>query len=471
MKKNLLLLTLLILGYMMPVQAQTGLPAIHFNYEGTLSKDKAIQATFVLEYTDKETGNAKKESFLCTVKHRGATSISYDKKSLSVALIDDAGKELNANLLSLRKGESSWILDALACDRSGLRNRVVMDMFNNYSKLPYTTDYDGRYSTVGSFVEVWLNDTYQGYYCLSDKINRKLMGVEKEKKGEVGGVLYKCNAHGPWSFFQPYETMPTGSEEEWNFWELSYPNNPSTEAWKPLLSIFDTPWADIPDEEYLDAVNQHFYWDNLVDVYLLTMVIRAGDFGFKDCYLACPNIKADQRFIVVPWDMDTTFGSTWNGLYWNQHTTLRGIANFQFAHPYKRLIENPDFGFFTSVAKRWQELKDNALSVENVSQIINNYASQLDESGAWQRNRELWNYMPITLSPTAKESAKWMADWYASNYQRVDELLKPYLPAGIETARTSKHSDDNYYDLKGYRVNPSSMTKGVYIHNHKIIIR
>lgn len=463
--------TLWMLGLVVPASAQTGLPAVRINYEGELSKGQPVDASFVLEYADTETGNTKKESFLCTVKTRGATSISYDKKSLAVDLKDAEGKDLNANLLGLRKGNNKWILDAVACDRSGLRDRIAMDLFASYSKLPYSTDYNGRYSTVGSYVELWMNDAYQGFYSLSDKINRKLLGIEKEKKGKVAGVLYKCSAHGPWSFFQPYESKPAGTEDEWNHWELSYPNNPSVEAWEPLLSIFDTPWADISDNEYLDAVCQHFYWDNLVDVYLLSMITRAGDFGFKDCYLACANFNSDQRFIVVPWDLDTTFGSTWNGIYWKQLTTLRGISNFQFAHPYKRLIENPDFGFFSAVAKRWLELKDNALSVEAVSQLIHNYASRLDNSEAWQRNRELWNYAPISLDATAKEPAEWIADWYAANYQRVDELLKPFMPDGIEGIKASVPSDDNYYDLKGFKVNPSTMTKGIYIHHHKTIVR
>lgn len=246
---------------------------------------------------------------------------------------------------------------------------------------------------------MWLNDTYQGYYCLSDKVNRKLLGVGKEKKGQVAGAVYKCTAHGPWSFFQPYESRPAGTEEEWNKWELTYPNSPSAEAWEPLLTVFETPWADIADDKYLEAVGQHFYWDNLVDVYLLSMVLRVGDFGFKDCYLACLDFRADRRMIVVPWDLDTTFGSTWNGMYWKQLTTLRGLSNFQFAHPYRRLIENPDLGFFSSVARRWLELRGNALSVEAVSRIIRGYASLLDASGAWQRNRDVWNYNPVTFAP------------------------------------------------------------------------
>lgn len=248
-------LTVLMIGHVMTASAQTKLPVVHINYETPISKETPVQAKFVLEYADRETGNVKKENYLCTVKYRGATSISFDKKSLAVELEDDTGKDADANLLGLREGNNKWILDAVACDLSGLHNRVAMDVFNSYSTLPWATNYHGRCGTVGSFVELWLNDTYQGFYCLSDKINRKLLGVGKEKKGQMVGAIYKCIAHGPWSFFQPYESKPTGTEDEWNKWELSYPNNPSVEAWEPLLTIYETPWADIADDKYLEAVN------------------------------------------------------------------------------------------------------------------------------------------------------------------------------------------------------------------------
>lgn len=64
-----------------------------------------------------------------------------------------------------------------------------------------------------------------------------------------------------------------------------------------------------------------------------------------------------------------------------------------------------------------------------------------------------------------------MIDWYATNCRQVDKLLKPFENTGIETLQTSDRSDNLYYDLKGCRVSPSALSKGVYIHNHKIIIQ
>ena len=49
---------------------------------------------------------------------------------------------------------------------------------------------------MGVFVEVFINGDYHGLYCMTDKIDRKLLGLKKIKMkddGEVSvrGVLYK----------------------------------------------------------------------------------------------------------------------------------------------------------------------------------------------------------------------------------------------------------------------------------------
>ena len=59
-----------------------------------------------------------------------------------------------------------------------VRNRLAMDLFNSYSRLPYSTSYDGRHGIVGNYVEVWTEGHYAGLYCLTDRVNRKLLGCK-----------------------------------------------------------------------------------------------------------------------------------------------------------------------------------------------------------------------------------------------------------------------------------------------------
>ena len=79
----------------------------------------------------------------------------------------------------------------MAIDRICMRNRIGMDIWNEFSKLPYETDYGQRSGTVGQFVELYLNGEYKGIYCMSDEINRKLLGLKKYKNNTIQGILYK----------------------------------------------------------------------------------------------------------------------------------------------------------------------------------------------------------------------------------------------------------------------------------------
>lgn len=102
----------------------------------------------------------------CKVKYRGTYSSYLNKKSFAVKLLDDDGESLDASILGIRK-DDAWILDAMAVDRIRMRNRVNFDVWNAMSRTPYETKYDNRNGTLGFFVEVFINEAYQGLYCMT----------------------------------------------------------------------------------------------------------------------------------------------------------------------------------------------------------------------------------------------------------------------------------------------------------------
>ena len=436
-KPYLLLLWLLLAAQ--HVASQT-LPRIDIDsLSGTISEETPVDATFTISYLDSATNALHQETYACRVNHRGATSMLYDKKSLEVAFIEaGTGDDLEVNLLGIREGLDKYILDATASDRSHLRNRVAMDLFGRFARLPYATDYDRRYSTVGRFVEVWIEGEYEGLFCLSDRVNRKLMGCKKPQNGVVSGVLYKCGSYDDGAFLISDGTTPDTSSTEWNSWSMKYPNEVSAAAWQPLQQLMDAPWDEVPDSDYAGLVEEHFYWDNLVDVYLFTIALAIGDMGYKNCYLACPNTVADSRFVVVLWDLDHSFGSTWNAAYMNTPVTLRGQSNLWRVHPYKRLMEDDGTGFKAALAERWYELRDSVLSVENVTAVVQGYATLLDSTQGWQHDREKWDGNPIAFYPSAQQEAAYMIAWYSQAHQRLSELLAPYLPVPTQQSQSKQ---------------------------------
>lgn len=451
-------------------RAGNSLPILRIdNLNGTINADEPIEATITVSCSDEATGQTREQRYRCRVNYRGGTSLRFDKKSMKIVFLQDQGdEEKDVDLPGLGRKDDSCNLDAAAVDRSHFRNRLAMDLFNSYSRLPYATAYDGRHGIVGNYVELWIEGRYGGLYCLTDRVNRKLLGGKKMKSGVVRSIVYKCATYDKGCFFLLDGTEPIEGSDSWNAWEVKYPNEYPASVFSPLRQAMDASWDTVPDEAYNDLVRQHFYWDNLVDIYLLSLVAGVSDTGYKNSYLSCADYTADQRFIITPWDMDHSFGESYWGVPLMDLSTLKGQANWINTWPFKRLMAGTETAFLVALADRWADLRDGELSVENVTQRIFGYADLLDQSGAWQRDRELWNYNPVTLCATARQEADYMAEWYRANHNRLDELLLPHQTTAIKeaSADTISHSPF-FYDLQGRKVQSSAKKKGIYISGNK----
>ena len=442
------------------------------NLNGTLTKEEPVEATITISYSDETTAQNREDSYRCLVKYRGATSIYFDKKSMRITFLEDQGDgKRDVDLPGLGRTDDNCNLDAVAVDRSHFRNRLAMDLFNSFSRLPYSTSYGSRHGIVGNYVEVWTEGHYGGLYCLTDRVNRKLLGCKKMKGEALRGIVYKCVSYDKGCYLLSDATEPVEGNENWNAWEVKYPNEFPSYIFNPLQQMMDAPWDSVPDEAYNDLVCKHFYWDNLVDIYLHSIVTGLGDAGYKNCYLSCPDYTKDQHFVITPWDMDHSFGESYRGVPLMDPSTLKGQTNWSNTRPFKRLMANVESRFLTSLADRWAALRDGPLSVESVTQRIYDYANLFDQSGAWQNDRELWNYNPVTLGETAQDEAAYMAEWYQVNHDRLDELLLPYQSTGIRSIDNGKWTIDNaWYDVNGRKVANSQLSKGIYFNSHKKIL-
>ena len=128
----------------------------------------------ISDYQHRTPSSSNAVRFLCQYRIRGKSALQFDKKSFSVKLYDTSGEDLDANLFDIRE-ENSWILDAMAIDRIRMRNRVCFDVWNEMRTTAYETKYNNRNVTKALFVELFINGDYHGLYCMSDKIDRKLL--------------------------------------------------------------------------------------------------------------------------------------------------------------------------------------------------------------------------------------------------------------------------------------------------------
>ena len=414
--------------------------------------------------------------YQCRLRIRGQKAALLDKKSFAVKLVDDNGGKLDANLFGIRS-ENSWILDAMAIDRSRMRNRVCFDIWNELSKTPYPTKYDGRNGTLGVFVEVFINGDYNGLYCMTDKIDRKLLGLKKTETGSLGvtvrGLLYKGTGH---SNLLSYD-MADMNSDTWNSWELQYPDEyPSADTWEPLANLIDFCSPATRDSVFHEKYDDYFYPENLADYHLLTVALNATDNAYKNTFLSVVDIGKGNRFLLTPWDMDGSLGCDYNGSY---DETLAWIYRYQEIAPYNRLFHQTQSmdGFKGTVAAKWGELCTTLFSPDSICRRLDDYANMFITSGAWMREREKWDGNPVPLKEDIMEELDYIKGWYAKNYESVCnqyELVRQSVSASH--APTASYPSP-LYDLQGRRVAHSQFStlnsqlkKGVYIQNGKKVV-
>lgn len=426
MKRLISLLLTLVVALVASAQEPQGLPVMHISFEGNIiGAADYLPGRMVLTDVD-----GSRVELSAKFRTRGATARQYTMKpALNLKLrTEDYAESVDFPLLGLREC-SSWILDAMAIDPLCLRNRVSFDVWNEFSRLPYETDFDGRNGTVGRYIELWMNGTYYGVYCLSDKINRKLLDLKKVKEEEGGGfevrgVLYKhgtqdIGVQNERCFNEDYSACVVGWH---NAWELSEPDDfPCEEAWGPLLDAYD-------NGQSMAYVKKYFFMENLADYQIFIMAFGIMDnWGNKNRFFSIRNIHKDidapdaddadrRRITVTPWDLDAAFGG-YEGKY-SEFTPEMVMKNG--VYPFSLCMGDSEYK--AHLRRAWERGRTGALSVDNVKRHLYEYRDLLLGTGAWRRMTDAYDARkdkPCHVHDLAAEVENAVA-WYKRSFAALD---------------------------------------------------
>lgn len=440
------------------------LPLVNITVEiDKVNKPEYTPATIEIADLQKRTdGENVVTKFNAKVKYRGNTSLSYDKKSFNVKLLDENNKSLDANILGMRTSDA-WILDAMAIDRIRMRNRVNFDTWNAMSQTPYATDFAQRNGTVGTFVEVFINGKYHGLYCCTDKIDRKLLGIKKAEKDKndkpvIKGIMYKGDQWSDATRLRGYyEQEMTGAS--WNEWELDYPDDyPCEEAYMPMKNFIDY-CLKTSDEDFEKGIEENFYWQNFVDYHVFILAQGLRDNHLKNTFFSIVNKTKGHTMMITPWDLDCSLGGDWNGAYHEDLATQDDILQVSL---FDRLWTDNVRGYQSEVAERWRTLGNNVLSVEEFNKRIDAYTEQFIESGAWQREYDMWNNNPVPLQEDLTKETEYVKDWYSRNYANLADNIFKDITSGIRSNMTTTSTTSHtLYNIMGQRVDKTY--KGIVI--------
>lgn len=280
---------------------------------------------------------------------RGRSSLSRDKKSWKLNLLDEKRENLDVSLAGLG-ADDDWILNSMSLDDTKLKEKLTMEVWNQWQ----TEKGSKNYMTTSKYVELVQNGRYCGLYLLQRKIDVKYLALAENE------ILFKgANKWSAKNAKEAYELEYTaGTAEDAYIWMEE----------DRIYSIMDMPFF----------IDTHLFvqWGAMRD-----------NGGYKNMYYILRPCGDEYRLTMVPWDTDFSFGIWIDGAF--VYDFKASAESNVFRGEYDDLILiYPDLDQQT--AKRWFELRATVFNEDGVYEKLETYKTLLMESGAMQRESARW---------------------------------------------------------------------------------
>ena len=403
------------------------MPMISITYDEKPEKDSDTPAHIIIadpEFREHgyETGYFESDA---VISKRGQSSARfYEKYPLNISFMKD-GEKYDHSVLGMRE-DSDWILDSAYADASRVRNRVLLDLWSEIYRLPWSESKSG--APEGVFTEVYINNRYHGIYAFSEKQDRKQVGLKKVSKGGTG-TMFKTRAtnsdkESPAGFVSMGSEMPGDvSNTTWLNVEMKYPkaDDATLDMWKDFYDMTKLV-VDGSDEEFVQNIQKYVDLDNLSKYFLFINIFDVTDNMRKNMTF----VRHDEGdpYQLVPWDLDASLGRYYSS---KKSRTYDYSSNALF----DRLLNLNVDGFYEKTIKTWNEYKDTHFSTDNLMKHIRSYTNRFISCNAHDREYSLYpefehylgdNYRYIFKIPREVEYIEEYTNEHRAFFE--DELMK-----------------------------------------------
>ncbi len=330
------------------------------------------------------------------IEIRGNISKVIPKKSYGFEIRDNNDKDLSIPFLGLPKG-SDWILYGPYSDKTLMRNFLTLTLGRQI----------GMYASRAKFVEVYfkghgnsLEDyEYEGIFVLLEKIKhgKNRVNIKKTKNTEReipcsfileivpetrmdSSMVYSKSIRLSRNFVYIYPKQHKATETQ-KTWIMNYINSFEEEL---IKRNFD---SETGYQKYIDI-------DSFVDYIILNEFVKNNDAFYASTFVY-KNL-GDKMKAGPPWDYNFSLG---NNKYQKPETRWFVKNNSKLV---KILFE--DTIFRKRYRKRWFELRNNVLSSENITGLIDSTYNLLNE--AQKKNFERWPVLGRKVWPNRRPIPK-----------------------------------------------------------------
>ncbi|MGB6153783.1 MAG: CotH kinase family protein [Pricia sp.] len=377
------------------------------------------------------------------IEFRGATSQSFPKKSFGLETRDENNEDLDVSLLGFPE-EEDWILYGPYSDKSLIRNVLIYDLARKME----------HYASRTRFVELTINDSYQGIYVFMEKLKRDDGRIdisnlkEDETAGEdlTGGYILKIDKtagtnlgegyNDQNSFGSAYKPLNAASGQEINFLYEEPDAEDIVAEQKSYISNYVGQFEDaLASDDFADPeLGYAAYIDtqSFIDFFLLNELsnnvdgYRLSTFMYKD--------KNEKLKMGPIWDFNLAFGnvdycSGGETDVWAYRFNERCPEDFWLV-PFwwDRLLQDPSFA--QQLKERWTTLRGNVFSESAVLSQIDGYIATLENAGAVQPNFDQWSVLGTYIWPnnfigkTYMEETDYLKGWVSDRIAWLDGAIE-----------------------------------------------
>ena len=336
--------------------AEDDIPKVFFGSALAQTKDDAIMSFRYISKTEDISG-------YCKTKAQGSSSMNYPKKNQTVKLYADAEctEKLEVDFKDWGK-QNKFCFKANWIDLTHARNIVsarlwgdVVKSRTSYADLPELLRTAPNQGAVDGFpVKVYAGGVYQGRYTINIPKDAWMANMEDELEthcilcGESNvedSSLFRATANidgSDWSD-EVHDTVPGVIKTRWNE-AISFVVNST-------------------DEEFVSGIGNYFDVDSLIDYYLFGLSTCGLDsFGKNQLYMTYDG----QKWYATMYDLDSTWGLWWDGSSFVAIDYARSeYQDFKDGNGNLLYIRLESL-FIDAIKARWEELKNGALSIENI---------------------------------------------------------------------------------------------------------
>lgn len=354
------------------------------------------------------------------IEQRGSSSATVAKPSYGFETWDSLGNELDTSWFNM-PSESDWILYASHIDKTFIRNPLTCDIYRRM----------GHYASRVQYCEVVINGFYQGVYILMEKIKRDdgRVDIAKLKNSDTSGVDLtggyiiksdKITGSGGGGF----QTQWPNTAGNNIFLQFEYPSDVDIQPQQAnyiaqyvdsfQTALFGNNFTD-PALGYRNYANSQSF----IDFMLLAEAAKNPDTYVLSTYIFKPKDTDGRKLEMGPvWDFDLA----WKNSYYLGADTLTG---FIYNQPIGRIAwwvrMMQDTSFVNELNCRWNELRQDQLSIPRIHFWIDSMATLLNEGQ--QRNFTLW--------PVLGQNVYYNSFPYPLTYQDEIDTLKSWVTRRI----------------------------------------